>query len=140
MDTIRFSIDCLQDELDEMGSPHLQSAACKAKLALLVDKLQSELTLVGIAQADEIIPSYVEAKYCLKVDPFHNSRTLSGVWRDKQDNQKGEVQIRDNGSVFVEVDVIQVHPKKPQWFVEGVTAWGNGDDIKSELKLIPMVQ
>ncbi|MDP3332876.1 MAG: hypothetical protein Q8S55_13000 [Methylococcaceae bacterium] len=41
-------------------------------------------------------------------------------------------------ALYAEYDVVKQHPGKAKWFVESVTAWGNGENIKAEPKLLPM--
>jgi hypothetical protein len=42
-----------------------------------------------------------------------------------------------DGSFFAEYDLFCPHPRDVRWFVEMATAWGSGDVLRSEAKLIP---
>ena len=79
------------------------------------------------------------ASYTLLPDPVDKTETLVGTWRDKQGNKKGEIQIREDGGIFAEIDIICNHPTDKRWFIEAITAWGNTGNIITELKLLPAV-
>jgi hypothetical protein len=49
-----------------------------------------------------------------------------------------EQALNSDGTFYAEYDVVKPHPEKAKWFVEGVTAWGKADQIKSEAKLLAM--
>lgn len=73
-----------------------------------------------------------------RTDPFDDSVTLFCHWRDKYGNLTGSLQIHESGRIFAEYDVIQNHPEKAGWFIEAVSVWGDDDDLRSELRLIPL--
>lgn len=101
------------------------------------DRLKAEVTKLGLS-ADLINPRMERASYELSRDASNGDYSLVGVWRDKHGNKQGEILFHANGSFFAEYDVICEHPKKPHWFVEAVTAWGVGENIKSEPRLLPV--
>lgn len=101
------------------------------------NSLQHELVKMGLAQ-DRINPSLSRASFELSRDPASQEYSLIGTWRDKHGNKQGMILFHADGSFFAEYDVICEHPKKPQWFVEAVTAWGKGDQIKSEARVLPV--
>lgn len=100
------------------------------RLCLCEDGMESDLNL---------IPRPELAAYQLIRDSFDGSETLAGEWRDSQGALQGEVRIREDGNVYAEVNVIRRHPTDVRWFVEAVTAWGNADGLKTELRLLPSV-
>ncbi|WP_320818654.1 hypothetical protein [Thalassolituus sp.] len=71
-------------------------------------------------------------------DPYDQSTSLLCEWRDKHNNLLGSLQLHDSGRVFAEYDVIKPHPTKPKWFIEAVTAWGDDEQLRTELRLLPM--
>lgn len=85
---------------------------------------------------DCIDPSMERACFELSRDPYDGSYSLIGTWRDAQGNKQGEILFHTDGSFFAEYDVISEHPMKPQWFIEAVTAWGNRQQLKTELRLL----
>ncbi len=86
-----------------------------------------------------MVPLPDQAEYALRTDPFDQSETLTGVWRDLHGTRLGELQVRNDGSVYAEFDVVRQHPTDVRWFVESVTAWGTASAIKTELRLLPAV-
>lgn len=86
-----------------------------------------------------IDPSMERARFEVSRDPYDSSYSLIGVWRDERGNKQGAILFHNDGSFFAEYDVISEHPTKPQWFVEAVTAWGNRQCLKTELRLLPAV-
>lgn len=111
-----------------------------APLALAIrDALQGQVERLGFA-ADEVhISDPLTAKYHLEQDTASGELSLLGDWRDQRGQKLGNLVFHADGSFFVEHDVIRNHPKRPGWFVEAVNAWGRGDDIRAEPRLMPML-
>ncbi len=86
-----------------------------------------------------LVPRPDLAEYTLKTDPVDQTDILEGIWRDKRGAKQGEVQIRSDGRLYAEVDVIRSHPTDVRWFVESVTVWGCCGSLKTELRLLPSV-
>lgn len=101
-------------------------------------RLKGEADKLGLG--DAITPCPDDGEYALARDPASGEDSLVCTWRDGRGNKRGEMLFHGDGSFFAEYDVVQVHPKRPQWFVEAVTAWGRGTDIRSEPRLIPMAE
>ena len=76
--------------------------------------------------------------YQLSRDPASGEDSLVGVWRDARGRKCGTLLIHADGSFFAEYDVIRDHPRDARWFVEAVTAWGRGEIIRSEPRLLPV--
>ena len=93
----------------------------------------------GIKDAMTILPGPDQAEYSLQVDPFDKGETLLAVWKTPSGVRQGELQIRPDGTVFAEMDIVRDHPNDVRWFVEAVTAWGRPESIKTELRLLPAV-
>lgn len=106
----------------------LAEAACDALLKEVFDN--------GLP-ASCINPALERACFEISRDPYDGSYSLIGVWRDINGNKQGEILFHSDGSFFAEYDVISEHPKRPQWFIEAVTAWGNQQNLKTELRLLP---
>lgn len=85
------------------------------------------------------VPGFETAEFSLQKDSFSGEDSLHGIWRDRQGQRVGMVIIHANQSFHAEYDVIKPHPAKRRWFVESVTAWGNRDTIKTELRLLPVL-
>lgn len=100
-------------------------------------QLLAELGRIDLAgQCQGLFDDFSTAE--LRVDPFDKSVSLHAFWRNSLGMNQGSIQIQENGQVFAEYDVLVVHPAKPKWFIEAVTAWGNDAGLKSELRLIPV--
>lgn len=101
----------------------------------ICEALRSEVYKMGFS-VNSIDPSIDRAEYSLSRDPANGKNSLVGIWRDNRGQKQGEILFHADGSFFAEYDVISEHPKKPQWFVEAVTAWGREQNIKSEPRLL----
>lgn len=108
-------------------------------LSAVCGRLRDEVQLLGFADGDVSIGEYGEALFRLERDPASGEHSLIGEWRDDRGTKLGVMAFHADGSFFAEHDVIRTHPSRPSWFVEAVTAWGRGQDIKSEPRLLPMV-
>ena len=103
------------------------------------DALRHQVSKIGLPD-DCIDPDISRAEYSLSRDPASGEDALIGIWRDLKGRKQGEILFHADGSFFAEYDVISAHPKKKQWFVEAVTAWGRDNNIKAEPKLLPLVE
>lgn len=109
--------------------------------------MRNEICAAGLS-LQAIDPDIKRAEYSLSRDPASGKDSLVGIWRDAKGHKQGEILFHADGSFFAEYDVIRQHPAKPKWFVEGVAVWGRignkserrTDNIKSELKLLPLVE
>ena len=127
------STDATNEKLDELYNKE------KELLVSIWQSLRERLVETGLEDALNVIPRPELAQYEVRVDPFDSSETLVGTWLDKHGSQTGEIQVRPSGSVYAEVDVVRNHPNDGRWFVESVTAWGDRDNIKTELSLLPAI-
>lgn len=101
------------------------------------ERLQHEIDKLGFPAGDVIAkPGYEDAAFSIVVDPYSGEQDLTGYWYDAQRMKIGSLQFHAGGTFYAEYDVVKPHPGKPQWFVEGVSAWGKADDIKSEPRLL----
>ncbi len=105
-------------------------------------RLCEEINKLGFAAADiQHYPRYDEASFELVKDPYTGEHNLTGYWYDDFKKQRlGRLQFNSDGSFYAEFDVVKPHPSKTKWFVEGVTAWGQVDNMKAEAKLLPLPQ
>lgn len=77
--------------------------------------------------------------FALKRDPFSQQDSVEGTWLDPQRQRRGSLIFHADGSFFAEYDVVKPHPVKSRWFVEAITAWGRGTEVKTEARLLPAV-
>lgn len=122
---------------DEKIRAQLDSVTLLAQA--ICSTLNEEVTKLGFPQGKVLIAAHTDAEYRLDRDPASGEDSLVGVWRNADGYKCGELLFHADGTFFAEYDVVRVHPRKPRWFVEAVTAWGRGDTIKSEPRLLPVV-
>ena len=112
--------------------------AVRGLLDAVMQQLQKTLRDEGFAAEALVLSSPEEAIYRLEKDPSNGEYSLVGDWIGEQGNKLGSLLFHADGSFFVEHDVVRPHPSKRRWFVEAVNAWGKGDNIKAESRLLPM--
>jgi len=76
----------------------------------------------------------------LRRDPYDGTDALYGEWYSPEGRRLGNVQVRADGNLYAEFDIVQPHPTDKRWFVESVTAWGSKGAVKTELKLLPSLE
>jgi len=116
---------------------HARLAAVMSLAHALHGVLEQEILKLGFAPASVPVASPAEAEFRLARDPASGLHSLVGVWRNRDGGKCGELLFHADGSFFAEYDVVRVHPSRPRWFVEAVTAWGRGDILRAEPRLLP---
>jgi hypothetical protein len=103
-------------------------------------RLTDEIRELGFAETDiQHYPRYDDADFELIKDPYSGEHNLACYWYDAPKKQRiGRLQFNSDGTFYAEYDVVKPHPRKSSRFVEGVSAWGKAEQIKSEAKLLPM--
>ncbi len=102
------------------------------------ERFEQEVIKLGFEQQAVKLMSPAEANYYLEFDPGSGEYSLKGDWVDERGMKQGSLVFHADGSFFVEQDVVKAHPKKKNWFVEAVNAWGRDRDIRAEARLLPM--
>ena len=123
-------------------NPDLAVASRYAEISALAESIakrfEQEIIKLGFdAQAVQLM-SPDAANYYLEFDPGSGEHSLKGDWVNSRGMKQGSLVFHSDGSFFVEQDVVKAHPKKKQWFVEAVNAWGRDSDIRAEARLLPM--
>ncbi len=113
-------------------------AEIKALAESIGERFEQEVIKLGFEQQAVSLMSPAEASYYLEFDPGSGEYCLKGDWIDKRGMKQGSLVFHADGSFFVEQDVVKAHPKKKNWFVEAVNAWGRDMDIRAEARLLPM--
>lgn len=70
-------------------------------------------------------------------DPSNQLSGYEGIWRNVRNERCGSLTVNSDGSFYAEYDLFCPHPRDGRWFVEMVTAWGNGESVRCEAQLIP---
>ncbi|MGZ8919291.1 MAG: hypothetical protein ACXW04_09690 [Methylobacter sp.] len=106
----------------------------------ICQRLSEEIDKLGFTVAEiKHYPNYDNASFELIKDPYTGENNLTCYWYDELNKQRiGRLQFNSDGTFYAEYDVIKTHPGTSKWFVEGVTAWGKAENIKSEAKLLTM--
>lgn len=112
------------------------------QIALLAQAIRTALTAeldkLGFAPGSVPVGDPATAAYRLERDPACGEHSLVGEWRDAKGQKLGGLVFHEDGSFFVEYDVICTHPRNDRWFVEAVNAWGRDADIRAEARLLPL--
>ncbi|QTR54591.1 hypothetical protein [Thiothrix unzii] len=120
---------------DHLAEKILQNVA---QADVICQELNRQILKLGFPpeRADVTLGSHVQ--YSLQRDTFSGLDSLLGVWMHPTSGYKtGSLLFHADGTFFAEYDVLQPHPTKSKWFVEAVTVWGKGDDIKGDPRLLP---
>jgi len=86
------------------------------------------------------LPSFDSAEFMLVTDPYTQSQDLVGYWYSVSRQRIGQIKFHGDGSFYAEYDVVQPHPRRKQFFVEAINAWGKADNIKTDAKLLDLPQ
>jgi len=70
-------------------------------------------------------------------DPFTGATVSVGRWPADGAGRRGEISVNGDGSFFAEHDVLVWEDRR---FVEAVTAWGRGDRLCGEVRVIDLPQ
>lgn len=115
----------------------MQGGASGEDLALrVVQALQAEIDRLGFADPVPQVAALDQASRRVVRDPASGEDGIDYEWRDGRGYRIGGLVMHADGSFFAEFDVIRPHPARAQMFVEAVTAWGRGEQIKSEARLL----
>jgi hypothetical protein len=110
------------------------------ELKALVDRVASALQKQAMnfteTGATPII-SAANLEFTKVIDPFNQQPAYDGIWRDAGRYRCGSFSINSDQSFYAEYDLFCAHPRDTRWFVEMVTAWGNAEKLRCEVKLIP---
>jgi hypothetical protein len=109
----------------------------------ICERLRAEIDALGFANDESVgYPYYHLANFDLAKDPYTGDFNLTAYWCNKRNKNRieriGRLQFNSDGSFYAEYDVVKPHPKKADYFIEAVTAWGKDDTIKTEARLLPM--
>jgi hypothetical protein len=107
----------------------------------ICQRISENIAKLGFpVNADIALPEFSAAEFSLVTDPFSQSQDLVGYWYKAGKQRIGQIKFHGDGSFYAEYDVVQPHPSKKQYFVEGINAWGQQDNIKTEAKLLEIPQ
>ena len=93
----------------------------------------------ALIEAAEALPTPGAAQYQLQSDPYDQSLSLYGEWRNAQGQKTGSVLLYRGGQVFAEWDVLCPLPADRSKFVEAVSVWGKETRLGGELRLLDAI-
>lgn len=79
------------------------------------------------------------ARFESVTDPSNGQSGYEGIWRNALNERVGRIIFNSDASFYAEYDLCVPHPTKRGFFVEAITAWGRGNEIKAEARLLAMV-
>ncbi len=108
---------------------------------VICQRISEAIEKLGFSvQTPIVLPTFEEAEFRLILDPLAQDSNLEGYWYNEKRQRIGQIQFNSDGSFYAEYDVVQPHPSKKQFFVEGINAWGREDNMKTEAKLLELPQ
>lgn len=97
----------------------------------------AQLTKLGFTPENTpALPDFNTAVYRLVKDPYSGQVDLAGDWLNAHGYKLGNVQFHASGTIYAEYDIVQPHPRDPQWFIEALVAWGGDGAVKAEYRLL----
>jgi hypothetical protein len=102
-------------------------------LARICARLAKEVAAVGLPA---IAFDAARAEFSLSADSFSGDVALMGRWPVDAGGRRGNLVIHGDGSYFIEHDVLANLPADAKRFVEAVTAWGRGERMGAELRIL----
>jgi len=99
--------------------------------------IENELQKLGFKHPEALAAHFDQAEFELSRDPYDGQDSLKGVWRNTQGHSIGNVLFYPDGTFYAEYDVVRPHPTNKRWFVEAITVWGRGSNLKAEARLLP---
>ena len=119
--------------IPEQGLLPVEQALLVKRVALALQQEAERFTATGAAP--RIVADGVQFKKV--IDPVNQQQAYEGVWRNARKARCGTLTINSDNSFYAEYDLFCPHPRDTRWFVEMVTAWGAGDTLRCEVRLIP---
>lgn len=107
--------------------------ALAERIVLAMQQEAMNFTATGTTPKIEL----AEVQFTRVIDPGNQLPGYEGVWRNTRNERCGTLTINSDNSFYAEYDLFCPHPRDSRWFVEMVTAWGRGDLLRCEAKLIP---
>ncbi len=126
------------NQMREADELHQRMALERPTIAQLRKALQEQMSRYGF---DDLVACLAEplVNEELRKDNFDGSVSLFAEWRTPSGALLGYLLIHGGGQIYAEFDVLRPHPKKPQWVIEAMTAWGSSGEVKAEPRLLPAV-
>lgn len=105
----------------------------------ICQSLSDAIRKLGFSDRQIPVIKYADARFELSTDPLTQQQALQGVWSTDKNLKQGEIIFQVDGSFYAEFDVVQPHPQDQRWFVEAMTAWGREGSLKTDARLLSML-
>jgi len=99
--------------------------------------MNKEINKIADSEEYKFNICFEDLSFSIVRDSYAQKNSLEGFWVGPQNNRTGSIVFHGDGTFYAEHDVVKSHPTKKKWFIEAVTAWGKGENIKTELRLLP---
>lgn len=113
-------------------------AQSKAEADLLLAALREKIAKLKLPGEAITIPPYEAALFKLEHDLYNGEQTLRAAFFPSQYYCAGFLLFHSDGSSFAEYHVMQLHPARPEMFIEAVEAWVRNGEIKTDVRLAEM--
>jgi hypothetical protein len=107
--------------------------ASRAAGEAVLSGLRREAAQIGLELPT---PAWDSGLFSLQRDAYSGEEILVARWRG--DPRNGMIDLRADGRVYAEFDLLELHPKRPGWFVEAIIGWGEPAALKCEARLLEM--
>lgn len=107
--------------------------ALAGRIAQALQQEADRFSAAGKAPRIELAP----LQFVRVIDPSNHEPGFEAVWRNVRNERCGSLTINSDGSYYAEYDLFCPDPRDERWFVEMVMAWGVGDALRCEAKMIP---
>lgn len=120
-----------------MGLAERIAAATPTGQALL-DALQARTDQLNLPGERIVLPTFESARFTLEQAPGDQGETLRAAFHPSEFYCIGFLLFHDDGNTYAEYHIMQIHPLRPQWFIEAVEAWLRDGTIRTDLRLARM--
>jgi hypothetical protein len=115
-----------------------RKAAAEQQGSALLSALRNKVAALDLPGNPLTIPDFESAAFTLEHDKYNGQQTLIASFYPSPHYCAGMLLFHADGSCFAEYHVMQLHPAKPQWFIESVEAWVSNGEIKTDTRLALM--
>ena len=121
---------------DEKAALQEKIEECKPLISEIYQVFMDRMAHHGLLSllTQESLPHLDLTSWTVTKDPFDQTENLIARWINTSNKKKGELIIRENSSLYSEIDILLVDPNNPKILIESIVIWGKRKSLKSELK------
>jgi hypothetical protein len=128
------------NDLGEQQPVKQRIAAATPRGVELVAALQEKIAWLNLPGEPLTIPPFAAARFTLEHDLYNGEQSLRAAFHSSQYYCNGFLLFHSDGSCFAEYHVMQLHPARPQLFIEAVEAWVRDGEIRTDVRLAEVPQ